>query len=580
MPAGGRGADGRAGSRPAGPAGRRRGLRGRSSPESVNGRIRLLRVFCLVFFALAFGRALALAAGSSDLMAMAAQQQVRSVDLPAHRGTIVDRTGEELAVGQPAQTVFATPYLLKEPQLAAQQLAEALGIKKPAEVDSLAKRLADSKSGFAFVERKAAPAAAAKALKLGLGGVGAYAEEERVYPLRSVATQLLGMAGVDNNGLAGLELEYDRQLAGKAGSEVVVRDPAGRSLRTLKSVEPDPGQDLRLTIDADIQYTAEQVLAATVKDYHAKGGTAVVMNPTTGEIYAMANAPIVTAARFGTAGAKARNRAVVDAYEPGSIFKVVTVAGALQDGLVKPTTKFLLPPTITVGGRDINEAHLRATITYTVDDILTYSSNVGAIKIGARLKKSGMMKWMKAFGVGQKTGIDFPGETAGIMPDWSAATMGNLPMGQGVAVSPIEMASIYATIANGGVRVEPHLVSQIGSHAIEPPRGKRVVSTKVAAEVMTMLTHVVAKGTGMEAKIAGYVSAGKTGTAEKPLADGTGYSKTKYVASFVDIVPAAHPQLLVLVMVDEPQPIWGGVVAAPAARDIASYALQHLEIAP
>jgi cell division protein FtsI/penicillin-binding protein 2 len=288
----------------------------------------------------------------------------------------------------------------------------------------------------------------------------------------------------------------------------------------------------------------------------------------------------VLGAAYGSAGTNAQNRAVVDAYEPGSIFKALTIAGALQDGLVTPETTFRLPPTITVGGRVTKEAHARGTVTYTVDDILTYSSNVGAVKIGARLHSTGMLKWMKAFGVGRLTGIDFPGESVGIMPAWSGSTMGNLPMGQGVAVTPLEMASIYATIANGGVRVRPHLVEQIGSRVIKTPVGKRVVSAYVAREMMKMLTDVVAKGTGTTAQIPGYVVAGKTGTAEKPLSDGSGYSKTKYVASFVGLVPAHQPRLLVLVMVDQPQPIWGSVVAAPAVQKIASFALQHLEIAP
>jgi cell division protein FtsI (penicillin-binding protein 3) len=584
--AGGRGTGRRGDARLARSGARRRGSRARS--DAINGRIRLLRILCVVFFVLAFGRALALASGSSSLTAMAQQQQVRRIDLPAHRGAILDRSGQELAVGQPAQTVFATPYLLKDPTAAAAALARVLKITRPIDVSALIHRLSDHKSGFAFVARKINPQLAARALKAKAGGqpipgVGSYAEEARVYPMGTLATQLLGIAGMDNTGLAGLELKYNRQLAGKAGNEVVVQDPAGRSLRTLASKQPVAGQDIRLTIDQDIQYTAEAVLAGTVKRFHAKGATAIVMNPRTGEIYAMANAPLVKATAFGSAGRNALNRAVVNAYEPGSIFKAVTVSAALSEHVVTPGTKFRLPPTLRVYDRVIHEAHPRGAVTYTVDDIVTYSSNVGAVKIGQKLGEARLIKWMKAFGLGRKTGIDFPGEIGGLVPaadQWSPSTIGNVPMGQGVAVTPLQMADVYATVANDGVHVQPHLVAQVGTRAVKPARGQRVIPARVAHQVMAMLTNVVDKGTGKSAQIPGYLVAGKTGTAEKPLPNGTGYSKTAYVASFVGIVPAQNPQLLVLVMVDEPHPIWGATVAAPAVRQIATFALQHLEIAP
>jgi len=558
----------------------RRGAGTRS--EAVDGRIRLLRIFALVVFLAAGGKAIALASTSDNLTAMALRQQMRTVDLPAHRGAILDRRGQDLAVGQPMQTVFATPYMLKDPTGAATQLAHALRLKGSA-AWALQKTLAHHSSGFAYVARKVNPALATKALALDLPGVGSFPEEKRVYPMNTLAMQVLGLAGTDNQGLAGLELQYDKQLAGRAGSEVVIRDPAGRALKTLKAVQPVPGSDVRLTIDEDIQYTAEHVLQQTVRTFHAKGATAVVMDPRTGAIYALASVPLVDAQTFGDSGYATRERAVTDAYEPGSIFKAVTVSGALSEGLVKPSTKLTLPPSITVGGRTIHEAEARGTESLTVSDIIAYSSNVGAVKIGMLLGQKRLLKWIGAFGFGRPTGIDFPGEIGGLVPQhWSASTIGNIPMGQGIAVTPLQVAAAYSAIANGGVWMRPYLAAQVGTHVVQPGGERRVISAKVAKEMMAMLTQVVEKegATGNSARIPGYVVAGKTGTAQKALPNGRGYSDYDFVASFVGIVPAQDPQLVVLVAVDQPHPYWGGTVAAPAARDIATFALQHLDIAP
>ena len=553
-----------------------------SRSQAVDGRIRLLRIFFVVLFLVAGGKAIALASTSDNLTAMALRQQMRTVDLPAHRGAIVDRRGQDLAVGQPMQTVFATPYMLKDPAAATTQLAHALRLKGPA-TWALQKTLARHSSGFAYVARKVSPALATKALALELPGVGSFPEEKRVYPMDTLAMQALGLAGTDNQGLAGLELQYDKQLSGRGGSEVVVRDPAGRDLKTLKAVQPVPGSDVRLTIDEDIQYAAEHVLQKTVRTFHAKGATAVVMDPRTGEIYALASVPLVDAKTYGKSGYATRERAITDAYEPGSIFKAVTISGALSEGLVKPSTRFSLPPSITVGGRTIHEAESRGATSMTVSEILAYSSNVGAVKIGMLLGQQRLLKWVSAFGFGKPTGIDFPGEIGGLVPQqWSASTIGNVPMGQGIAVTPLQVAAAYSAIANGGVWMRPHLTAQVGTHVVQPAGQRRVISPKVAKEMMAMLTEVVEKegATGNSAQIPGYVVAGKTGTAQKALPNGGGYSDYNFFASFVGIVPAQHPQLVVLVAVDQPHPYWGGTVAAPAVRDIAEFALQHLNIAP
>ena len=552
--------------------------------RGVDGRIRLLRFVFIVFLVLVGGKAVALASSSENLTRIALAQQTASVVLPAHRGAILDRNGSELAVGKPAQTVFATPYLLDHPNAAATALCKALNIHAKRARRDLEAALSAPKSGFAYVARKVDPDLAKAALALDLPGVGAYAEEERSYPMKGSAAQVLGFAGVDGNGLAGVEMEYDKQLAGAAGSEVIVRDPAGHALRTVRETQPTSGETVRLTLDEDIQYWAEDVLEHTVRGSSATAATAIVMDPRTGEILAMANVPKVKNNVFGRKPANDRNRCVTDIYEPGSIFKLVTISGALADGLVTPTSKFKLPPSLTVYDRTINESHARGTVTYSVREILQWSSNVGAVKIGMMMRKERLLKWMDAFGFAKPTGIDFPGEAAGIVPPaerWSGTTIANVPMGQGIAVTPLQMAVAFSTVANNGIAVKPSLVAQVGTTVYDKVQQHRVISATVAREVRSMLATAVAKGTGMKAQIPGYVVAGKTGTAEKPLADGSGYSQTDFVASFIGMVPADHPRLVVLVAVDSPHTsIYGGDIAAPAVQKIMRFALQRLEIAP
>jgi len=552
----------------------------------VDGRIRLLRFVFIVFLVLVGGKAVALASSSENLTRIALQQQTASVVLPAQRGAILDRNGNELAVGKPAQTVFATPYLLGDPKAAARALCKALNITKKRERRALEKALAQTKSGngFAYVARKVDPLLAKAALALDLPGVGAYAEEERSYPMKGSAAQILGVVDIDGKGIAGVEKAYGEQLAGVAGSEVIVRDPAGHALRTIRETQPKAGASVRLTLDENIQSTAEDILERTVRTSGASAAVAIVMDPRSGEILAMANVPKVEDNVFGRTPAFDRNRCVTDIYEPGSIFKLVTISGALADGLIKPSTKFTLQSSLTLYDRTINESHARGTVTYSVREILQWSSNVGAVTIGRKMGQERLLRWMDAFGFAKPTGIDFPGEAAGIVPpadQWSGTTIINIPMGQGIAVTPIQMAAAFSTVANNGVAVKPRLIAQVGDTVYEDMHKHRVISTKVAREVRSMLVTAVDEGTGTKAQIPGYEVAGKTGTAEKPLPDGSGYSNTDYVASFIGMVPADHPRLVVLVAVDSPRTsIYGGDIAAPAVQKIMRFALQQLEIAP
>ncbi len=566
---------------------RRRGGVGSRSPgvQGADGRIRLLRFVFLVFLVLVGGKAVALASSSEHLMQLAQEQQRYDVVLPAHRGSILDRNGDELAVGKPQQTVYATPYLLADPKAAARELCDALQIRRGGERRSLAKLLAQGKrdgGGFAYVARKVDPELAKAALALDLPGVGSYEEEKRTYPLKGVAAQVLGFAGTDNDGLAGIELLYDEELSGQAGSETIVRDPAGHALKTVRHKEPVPGANVRLTLDGAIQYYAEDVLEKTVHDTGAKGATAIAMDPRTGRILAMANVTRAGFHGFGKDLEASKNAAVENSYEPGSIFKLVTISGALADGLVKPGTKFTLPPSIHVADREINESHARGTVTYSVREILQWSSNVGAVTIGQKMGKAGLSKWVDAYGFGEPTGIEFPIESAGIVvpvDQWSGSSIGNIPMGQGIAVTAIQMASAFSTVANNGWQVKPRLVAQVGETALDDVEKHRVIPARTAREVRDMLVLAVDKGTGTAARIPGYKVAGKTGTAEIALKDGSGYAKGIYVASFVGMAPADRPRLVVLVAVDGTGQ-YGGEAAAPAVQKIMSFSLQHLEIAP
>jgi cell division protein FtsI (penicillin-binding protein 3) len=543
------------------------------SARLPNRRIRLLLVFFVFAFAGTFGRAVWLqAVQAQPLDRMAKGQHDATIEVPAARGSILDRNGVELAIGRQAITVYANPRHVADPRATAIAAGRVLRI----DPERLYGKLADRTRGFVYLARKTDPKRAEALKALDLTGLGFYAEERRVYPQASVASHVLGFAGLDNRGLAGLELRLDRMLAGRTGRQTVVRDALGRTIDVLSAVPPVEGRNVRLTIDNTLQANAQSVLLRTARRWDARAASAVVLDPSTGEVLAMASEPGFDANRFSEMDEDARrNRAVTDTYEPGSTLKVVTVAAALSEGLVTPSTSFNLSPSIHVADRVIHEAHRTRTERMTVADILSRSSNVGTITLAELLGRSRLETWVERFGFGKKTGVDFPGETSGILPYyWSGSTIGTLPIGHGIAVTPVQMAAAYAAVANGGVWHRPQLVAD------RPVRRRRVISKHVADQLMSMLRDVVIEGTGREAEVEGYQVAGKTGTAAKPDPSG-GYSKNRYVASFVGVVPASAPQLVVLLTVDEPRgAIWGGVVAAPAFQEIARFALQYLEIPP
>jgi cell division protein FtsI (penicillin-binding protein 3)/stage V sporulation protein D (sporulation-specific penicillin-binding protein) len=547
----------------------------------ANRRIRLVLAVFAFAFAGMFMRAAWLQgvqAGSYERLA-AGQHRATVVD-PGGRGAIFDRTGVQLAIGRQTTTVYANPRQIRDPKATAALVAHALDLD-PQEVEL---QLSDRSRGFVYIARKADPERVRVIKQAGILGLGFLNEEQRFYPLDHVAAQVVGYAGTDNHGLAGLELGLEDKLSGKPGSETVIRDPAGRAIDVIKSTNAQDGQNVTLTIDHTIQAQAESVLRKTIDQWHAQSASAVVLDPHTGAVLAMAVERGYDANRFPIVPKdRQRNRTVTDTYEPGSTFKIVTVSAVLAEGLVTPQTAFTLPYEIHVADRVIKDAHPRGTERLTVDQILSYSSNVGTITLAEKLGSARLSEWISRFGFGHKTGIDFPGETRGIVPPlerWSGSTIGTLPIGHGIAITPVQMAAAYGTVANDGVWLQPHLVERIGSKGKPTVVARRILKRHVARQVRKMMEDVVIEGTGQEAQLPGYTVAGKTGTAAKPDPSG-GYSTSKYVASFVGMVPATNPRLVILVTIDEPSAaIWGGVVAAPAFQQIAGFDLQYLEIPP
>jgi cell division protein FtsI/penicillin-binding protein 2 len=547
----------------------------------VNRRIRTLLLVLTAAFAGLFLRAAWLQGVRAASLSRLGQTQHREqVTLPAGRGTIFDRTGLRLALGEQATTVYADPLQITNPRAVANAVARTLRLDPSAVYE----KVADRTRGFVYLDRQADAFRAADLARQKIPGLGFIPEERRTYPQHTVGAQVLGYVGVDDKGLAGLELWLDKELAGRAGHETIVKDPEGRVIDVANDRPAVQGKDVVLTLDHTIQANAEQVLRQTVQKWGAKDGTAIVLDPRTGAILAMAVEPGFDANAYPSVPAEVqRNRAVTDTYEPGSTFKVVTVAGALSEHLVSPSTTFTLPYSIQVADRVIHDAEPRGTVRYSVAQILAHSSNVGAITLAEMLGKQRLSSWISRFGFGHKTGIDFPGESPGIVlpvDKWSGSTIGNVPIGQGIAVTPVQMAAAYAAIANHGVWNRPHLIDHVVGGGRPSLDRHRMVSSRVASGVMRMLQDVVAEGTGTYAAIPGYQVAGKTGTAQKPDSHG-GYATGEYVASFVGVVPASRPRLVVLVALDQPHGgIFGGVVAAPAFQQIASFDLRYLEIPP
>jgi cell division protein FtsI (penicillin-binding protein 3) len=542
-------------------------------------------IFGLFFLllVLAAGRAMYLGGLHGGALRQAARNQQLSYEpVPAQRGAITDRNGVDLAVSEPAQDISATPYLVTDPLATARQLAPLLGQSQAAVLRKLSER-----SGFVYLERALPAKQAEQVLALKIAGIAGTAAMRRVYPRGTLASQVLGMVGTEGGGLTGLEYSRNKLLGGRSGQRRVVSDALGHPVSITEAHAEAPGVSLALTLDANIQQRSEEVLGALGRVFSPKDATAIVMDPRTGAILAMANWPTVNGNYPGASPPQAlENRAVAFDYEPGSTFKAVTVAGALQQGLISPSTEFNVPNQIHVADRTIHDDTEHPEENLTTAQILAQSSNVGAIKIGMLEGAEKFSAWVHRFGFGARTGIELPGEETGeVLPlsRFSGSSMGNLPIGQGQLVTPIQMASAYAAIANGGILPPAHIVQAVASRRAREVAGRRVIAEATAASLRHMLEGVLAAGgTASAVAIPGYQLAGKTGTASK-IDPATGqYSQTAYIASFIGFAPASDPKLLCAVIVDEPQlgSIYGGTVAAPAFGQIMRFALPYMGIPP
>ncbi|HBF43111.1 MAG TPA: penicillin-binding protein [Desulfobacteraceae bacterium] len=554
----------------------------------IRFRIYLVATVFLTGLGIILGRAYQLQVLEKDrLGAIARQGYIGTIKLPPKRGIIYDRKGDELAVSVEVGSVYAHPNRIKEKAKTARQLSRSLGERR-SKIFGLLKK----KRSFVWIKRKIPPNLARRIKKLDLVGVGVTAETRRYYPNKEIAAHLIGFVGSENQGLEGLEKHYDRLLKGPQNSLIQMRDALARPFSIRRPAFSGHGMhDLILTIDKDIQYQAEQALKSAVKKTKARAGQCLVMNPKTGEILAMAVVPEFNPNIFSKFKADQwRNRAITDCFEPGSTVKAFLLASGLEESVVAPTTKFDCENgEYRVGNHIVHDTHKYGVLS--VSDIVVYSSNIGAVKIGKELGYSRFYKYLKKFGFGSKTGVDLLGERKGFvrLPDKARPFDRITPFfGQGMTVTSLQMATAMAAIANGGKLMRPYVVKSIvdeSGNVMEKGRPKvvrRVISSKTARKLTRILEGVVRdKGTGVKAAIRGFCVAGKTGTAQKVDPVTKKYSNRKYVAVFFGFVPADQPRLVILVVIDEPKGVsYGGVVAAPVFRQVGLWTLNYLRINP
>lgn len=556
----------------------------RRSPRPA---LRLVSLFLVTGFILVVlaGRLVQLQVVQAEPLEMrGAKQRVRRIELHAQRGSIFDRAMNPLAFSVEGRAIYANPRLVENPALEALKIAPVLGVPAADLAGKLAKE-----TGFVYLARHVPLPVARRVEALELPYIGMQKETVRVYPADAVAGQVVGFVGVDDDGLSGIESSYDAVLRGRPGEEVIERDPNGMPIPQGRYSlrEPVPGKSIVLSIDRDIQHAAEAALARGIADTGARDGVAVVMDPRTGDILAMANQPQLDPNRYtASTPDQQRNRVVTDAYEPGSVNKVITAAAAIEAGLTSPEEMLKLPSRIRIADKTFGDVVARPSkITYA--DALARSSNVASITVALRLGPQALYDSIRKFGLGSTTGIGFPGESPGIIAapgEWSGTSMGTIPIGQGIAATPLQVASVYATIANDGVRVRPRLIrgfvepdGTVRDAGLAP--ALRVVRPYTAAQVRGMLIGVVEHGTGQRAKIPGYLVAGKTGTARVPLANARGYSRD-IITTFAGFAPADRPRFVVMVALNNPAARMAATTAAPIFREIMSFTLAHQRVPP
>jgi len=551
-------------------------------------RIALLILVAFVWMGLILWRLVSLQVYQRDSLAQRGRiQRERTIKLNPKRGRIYDPNGKELAANVELTSIYAVPTEIANPSQTAAKLAEILLVER----STLEKRLRSKKS-FVWIERKVEPEPSQRVRELKLQGIGFLKEDKRYYPQGKLASHAIGFVGMDNQGLNGLEHLYDREIRGESGMELTLIDAKRRDFlpEGITRKEPTYGSDIVVNIDAIIQYIAEKELAEAVRNTGAKGGSVVIMNPRSGEVFAIANQPDYDPNNFARYPKTSwRNRAVTDIYEPGSTFKILLLAIALEEKAVGLDDHFYCGE----GGIEVAGSYIRDHKPYGVlstRQIIEYSSNVGAIIIGSRIGNQKLYHHIKRYGFGEKTKIDLPGESRGIvipLKKWSGVSVGSISIGQEICVTPIQLLTIASAIANEGYVMKPRVVKKIlsrrGETIKEFPASpvKQIISPQTAQQLLNIMTKVVEKGTGTAAKLAGYLVAGKTGTAQKfdPVAQC--YAPDKHIASFIGFLPADNPVIAMLVVIDEPQgSYFGGEVAAPCFNQIAQQLVKYLRIPP
>ena len=558
-------------------------------------RLRVLLLLCILGAVGIVARLVVLQVQQApDLAERARRQLVRTDRLPAERGSIFDRTGRDLAITVQVPSIAVDPRLVTDPRGQARLLSDLLEVDR----DVLEERLSRRGAKFAYLARKVDEQTARRVAerRAELPGVFSFLEPKRFLPADSLALPVLGRVSPEGDGLSGLEYQYRDVLAGTPGKLVSERDQQGREIPGGR-IELDPssrGDDLVLTIDRSLQHETERRLAAQITATSAKGGIALVMDTATGDLLSVANlvaevppdpAPKGFVPKVLPAD---KNGAVTDVYEPGSVAKLITVAGAIEDGKVKADETLSVPNAIQLGDHTYTENEPHPTQAWSVTDIVANSSNVGTIMIGQKLGKDRFDSYLRSFGFGTRTSLGDPGESPGILLDpaqYTSTSMGSFPIGQGIAVTAVQMLAAYNAVANGGTYVAPRMVkATVGADGVQRPAAapepRQVISPQTAAEMTKMLSEVVRVGSGTLAAVEGYTVAGKTGTARKPLVGERGYEEGAYVSSFAGFVPAEKPQLTAMVILDQPTPIFGGLVAAPVFADVSRYALRELRIPP